>query len=161
MTRQAAVIPTLAAAQSSPGASGRDQQTRDVLDLQHTNKETCMKRTIITGSTLLICGLVCANVAAEIEAVSGANLKKICESYLDIPSNSAEGMCLGYVVGVMSVVEYINVVCQPVKSTHSQATLVVQKYLTDHPEKLHINAEELVINALQEAFPCTEIKPGH
>jgi pantothenate kinase type III len=119
-----------------------------------------MKRTIIAGSTLLISSLVCGNVAAEIEGVSGANLKKICESYLYIPSNTAEGMCLGYVVGVMSVMEYINVVCRPVKSTHSQAALVVQKYLADHPEKLHINADELVLDALQQAFPCTELHPG-
>jgi len=115
-----------------------------------------MKQTIILGTTLLLNSLVYSNVAAGFEGVSGADLKKICVSYVDIPSNTSDGMCIGYVVGVMSVMEYINVLCLPVESTHAQATLVVQKYLSDHPEKLHLNAEELVIDALQEAFPCTD-----
>jgi hypothetical protein len=66
-------------------------------------------------------------------------------------------MCVGYVVGIMSVLEYINVLCMPLESTHAQATLVVQKYLSDHPEKLHLNAEELVFDALQEVFPCMDL----
>jgi len=118
-----------------------------------------MKHTIIPGATLLLCILISGNVAAEFEGVSGADLKKICRSYVDVPSDISDGMCIGYVTGVMSVMEYINVMCLPVDSTHSQATLVVQKYLSDHPEKLHLNAEELVINALQEAFPCNNT-PG-
>ncbi len=98
-----------------------------------------------------------SHVAAEFEGLSGASLKNICASYVDIPSNAGDGMCIGYVTGVMSVMEYINVLCLPVNATHSQATLVVQKYLSDHPEKLHLNAEGLVIDALQEAFPCNNM----
>lgn len=113
-----------------------------------------MKQTIIFGATLLLNALMYNNAAAAFEGVSGASLKKICTSYVDMPSNTSDGMCIGYVVGVMSVMEYINVLCLPAEATHSQATLVVQKYLSDHPERLHLNAEELVIDALQEAFPC-------
>jgi hypothetical protein len=97
-----------------------------------------------------------SHVVAETAAPDGAFLKKICASYVDRPANTSEGMCIGYVVGVMSVLEYIDVLCRPEKSTHAQATLVVQKYLSDHPEKLHLNADELVLDALQEAFPCTD-----
>jgi hypothetical protein len=117
-----------------------------------------MKQTVIAGTVLLLGSLVSSNVAAAFEDVTGANLKKICTSYVDIPSNTSDGMCIGYVVGVMSVMEYINVLCLPDKSTHAQAALVVQKYLSDHPEKLHENAEELVIESLQEAFPCTTMR---
>ena len=116
-----------------------------------------MKQIIIASTTLLLGNLISSNVASEFEGMSGASLKKICTSYIDVPSNTSDGMCVGYVTGVMSVMEYINVLCFPVNATHSQATLVVQKYLSIHPEKLHINAEELVFDALQEAFPCNSI----
>jgi len=118
-----------------------------------------MKHTVIIGAALLLNSLAYSNVSADFEGVSGADLKKICISYVDIPSNTADGMCIGYVVGVMSVMDYINVLCLPAGSSHAQATLVVQKYLSDHPEKLHLHADELVIDALQEAFPCTDT-PG-
>lgn len=115
-----------------------------------------MKEIIMITAAALLGTAMSSNVAAEFQSVSGANLKKMCESYLDVPLNTADGMCVGYVVGVMSIMEYINVLCLPVKSTHAQATLVVQKHLSDHPEKLHLNAEALVLDALQEAFPCTD-----
>jgi hypothetical protein len=103
---------------------------------------------------LLPACLMQANVAAEIESVSGAGLKTICKSFQHIPENTADGMCIGYVVGVLSMMDYIDVLCLPGESTHAQATLVVQKYLYDNPGKLHLDAEHLVIDALQEAFPC-------
>lgn len=118
-----------------------------------------MKQTKIVGATLLLSSLVYSNVSTAFESVSGADLKKICSSYVDVPSNPSDGMCIGYVVGAMSVMEYINVLCLPAGSSHAQAALVVQKYLSDHPEKLHLNAEVLAIDALQEAFPCTDT-PG-
>jgi len=37
---------------------------------------------------------------------------------------------------------------------HSQVTLVVQKYLSEHPEKPHLDADGLVLDALIEAFLC-------
>lgn len=114
-----------------------------------------MKGIRTISSVALLSTAMCSNVIAATDDISGAYLKKICASFVEKPANTSDGMCIGYVVGVMSVMEYINVLCLPDKSTHSQATLVVQKYLSDHPEKLHLNAEGLVIDALQEAFPCT------
>jgi hypothetical protein len=114
-----------------------------------------MKRTIIIGVAALLLGTATGSEATtELEEVSGALLKKICTSYVDRPSNVYDGMCIGYVVGVMSVVKYTNYFCLPSKSTQSQATLVVKKYLSGHPEKLHLDADGLVLEALIEAFPC-------
>ena len=56
----------------------------------------------------------------------------------------------------MSVVEYADYFCLPDKSTHSQATLVEKKYLSEYPEKLHLDADGLVLEALIEAFPCPD-----
>ena len=116
-----------------------------------------MKRTTIISAAALLGTVMCSNVAAEMENVSGALLKKICADYIDRPASTLDGMCIGYVVGVMSVVEYTNYFCRPDKSTHSQATLVVKKYLSEHPEKLHLDADGLVLHALIEAFPCPEL----
>ena len=116
-----------------------------------------MKGTTIIGAAALLGTVMCSNVAAEMEDVSGALLKKICTSYSDRPASTLDGMCIGYVVGVMSVVEYTNYFCRPMKSTHSQAILVVKKYLFEHPEKLHLDADGLVLEALIEAFPCPEL----
>jgi len=116
-----------------------------------------MKRTTIIGAVVLLSTVICSNVAAEMEDVSGALLKKICTSYVDRPASTYDGMCIGYVVGVMSVVEYTNYFCRPIKSTHSQVTLVVKKYLSEHPEKLHLDADGLVLDALIEAFPCPKL----
>ena len=115
-----------------------------------------MERIKIIGAAALLGAVMCSNVAAEMEDVSGAYLKNICTSYVERPASTLEGMCIGYVVGVISVVKYMNYFCLPVKSTHSQATLVVKKYLAEHPEKLHLDADGLVLEALKEAFPCAE-----
>jgi hypothetical protein len=115
-----------------------------------------MKRTTIIGATALLGILICSPVTAEMEVVSGAALKKLCTAYVDRPASTMDGMCIGYVVGVMSVVEYTGYFCLPDNFTHSQATLVVKKYLSDHPEKLHMDADGLVLEALVDAFPCPE-----
>ena len=115
-----------------------------------------MERITIIGMAVLLGTAMCGNVSAEMEYVSGAVLKKICTTYVDRPVSAKDGMCIGYVVGVTSVVEYTNYFCLPSKSTHSQTTLVVKKYLSEHPEKLHLDADGLVLEALVEAFPCPE-----
>lgn len=119
-----------------------------------------MKPRIIVCATFLLNNLIVSSAAADMEKISGAYLKKICASYDDIPENPADGMCIGYVVGVMSMMDYIQVLCVPDKITHAQATLVVKKHLSDHPERLHLNAEEVVIEALQEGFPCLNLSGG-
>ena len=116
-----------------------------------------MNRTTIIGAAVLLSTVMCGNVTAEMEDVSGALLKRVCSSYVERPAGTLDGMCIGYVVGVMSVVEYTKYFCRPIKSTHSQATLVVKKYLSEHPEKLHLDADGLVLEALIEAFPCPKL----
>ena len=113
-----------------------------------------MKHRKTIAAAAILSSVLCSNAAAEMDGVSGELLKNICASYIDWPANAADGICVGYVVGVMSFMEYIGVLCLPGNSTHSQAALVVQKYLSDHPEKLHLKANELVFDAIEEAFPC-------
>jgi hypothetical protein len=45
-------------------------------------------------------------------------------------------------------------VCFPNGFTGSQAQLVIEKYMRDHPEELHKTAYSVSFHALEEAFPC-------
>lgn len=118
-----------------------------------------MKEIRIISAVLLLGAVIYSNSSTGMEDVSGAFLKKSCAAYVDRPTSTFDGMCIGYVVGVTSVMEFMNALCLPDRSTHAQAVLVVQKFVYEHPEKLHLNANELVFDALQDAFPCPDI-PG-
>ena len=60
---------------------------------------------------------------------------------------------LGYVIGVADTTDSI-LWCGPEHITQGQIAKVVAKYLGNHPEKLHLSADSLVIESLKSAFPC-------
>ncbi len=101
----------------------------------------------------------------------GAMLLKLCQAEEKIESTNNAGeladilQCQAYVEGVFTgysmVSKALNLrekgvesVCVPEEVKLKQMILVVQKYLWDHPEKLHRGAGELTMAALREAFPC-------
>jgi hypothetical protein len=47
-----------------------------------------------------------------------------------------------------------NGICLPPGASANQNRLVVEKYMSEHPEKLHEYAAILIVDALREAFPC-------
>jgi hypothetical protein len=62
---------------------------------------------------------------------------------------SAWGNYLGYVMGVVDSMDS----CLPeVKA--GQLTLIVGKYLEAHPEKHHQSGNQVVMQAISQAFPC-------
>ena len=71
----------------------------------------------------------------------------------------SDGVCYGYVMGVTDLLIWVNPnvkPCAPSEVTGGQVVAIVRKYLKEHPEKLHEDADFLVMWALQEAFPCSE-----
>lgn len=46
--------------------------------------------------------------------------------------------------------------CLPVPAMNVQMQAVVKKYLEDHPERRHMLASDLVVEAFTVAFPCRE-----
>ncbi|RLJ67597.1 Rap1a/Tai family immunity protein [Sulfurisoma sediminicola] len=44
--------------------------------------------------------------------------------------------------------------CAPGNATQEQVVRVIEKWLTEHPEQLHLAAERLIPTALRDAFPC-------
>jgi len=87
--------------------------------------------------------------SARAEILSGNELKKTCDAS---DSTFQDGFCFGYVAGVFENVK--SKICFPIGVSHSQAVLVVKKYLQDHPERLHQDASGLIVAPLQMAFPC-------
>jgi len=73
--------------------------------------------------------------------------------YCDHAGSSEYHLCLGYVAGVADRLNWMSIICiGGIK--YSQMSKVVEKYLTNNPELLHRNANNLVKNALVKAFPC-------
>jgi len=58
----------------------------------------------------------------------------------------------GYVIGIADAYEGV-FFSTPFNSTNKQLFAVVAKYLNENPEKWNEPARDLVINALQKAFP--------
>lgn len=75
------------------------------------------------------------------------------------PSSPLYAVAMGYVSGVTDILfireNRINGfrACLP-SAPVSQMMEVTQKYLNDHPEKLHLGASGLIAMALSEGFPC-------
>ena len=80
---------------------------------------------------------------------SGNKLKKECDAADSIFSR---GYCAGYVIGVAD--SRAMAICAPSGVTIGQSVSIVRKYLNDNPALLHIDADVLVLNSLQQAFPC-------
>ena len=49
--------------------------------------------------------------------------------------------------------------CPPAGTTRTQARLTVEKYMHDHPQNLHLPAQDIVRAAFELAFPCTKFAP--
>src|SRR5450432_200654 len=69
--------------------------------------------------------------------------------------NTYEGWRSGVCDGLISGVIYASsTICHDPDVTLGQAVRVVEKYLQDHPEKLHLSNTKLTVEALTQAFPC-------
>jgi hypothetical protein len=102
------------------------------------------------------CGLARDARAVKV-FVSGNYLYSLCTG-----TNYNE--CLGYVEGTMDAealrptfspeVDVIRRWCEPSGITDRQAVDVVVLYLRSHPESRHLDATELIGDALSGAWPC-------
>lgn len=64
-----------------------------------------------------------------------------------------EGRYTGYVMGVADPLVSFSW-CPPASVTQRQVTSIVSKYLKANPQNWHMPAYYLVLNAVNEAFPC-------
>jgi hypothetical protein len=87
---------------------------------------------------------------------SGNQLAVKCQGEI---TGADSGFCYGYVTAALDILQWAAPdyeICLDSNVTQMQAKLVVEKYLKEHPERLHVDANLLVIIALRKAFPCPD-----
>jgi hypothetical protein len=90
--------------------------------------------------------------------ITGENLREDCASY-PRPGQSS-GFCIAYIAGAIDTTRYVNamvkgkLVCEPPGVSGKQLIAMAIKFLSDHPEKLHLPGAVLIFNMYAEAFPC-------
>ena len=104
-----------------------------------------------------------ANASFYIGRDLQAQIEK-CDSRSRIGSDAlvsvsvACGRRAGYVAGVFDA--YYRTArqkdCTPDTVTLGQLQAVVEKYLNNHPEDWHFSANSLILNAVNEAWPCPD-----
>jgi hypothetical protein len=98
--------------------------------------------------------------ASQATAQTGTQLFQSC---LDKNRGASDVMCIYYVSGFVDGMLLGKVVgdqasgmfCPPTEGISTfQARLIIEKYLINHPEKLHEKAGYLAAEALMDAFQC-------
>jgi hypothetical protein len=101
---------------------------------------------------MCVCAAVILLAATPAIAVTTGNeLKVAADDGQKHPNSYPDGVFDGYVTGVT---ETITTLCIPDGVATGQIMVVVRKYLKDHPERLHLPAAALVIEAIHTAWPC-------
>jgi hypothetical protein len=65
------------------------------------------------------------------------------------------GLSSGYVNGVVDVANTF-FFCTDANTTRGQFIDIVRKYLANNPEKRHLSANSIVVEAMAKAFPCRD-----
>ena len=76
--------------------------------------------------------------------------------------NTNTALCIGLLYGWIDGLEYGFVItqtktklyCKPKNIPAKQLMKIMNKYLDEHPEDLHYEFGQILIEALVEAFPC-------
>jgi hypothetical protein len=99
--------------------------------------------------------------AADLEFFTGEGLGAQCSSKPgDADSAVKQARCVGYVVGVSDAEQATQGqgaagrVCYPAGVTADKMVGAVTSFLSAHPEKRPLAAQDLVIEALAAQYPC-------
>ena len=95
----------------------------------------------------------------------GNDLLEACRQTLEFPESDKNinefnaGSCWGYIRATNDMYEVMaqsaqRTICVSPQIGRKQLTMVVVKYLNEHPERLQNVAALLIYEAFQEAFPC-------
>jgi hypothetical protein len=105
----------------------------------------------------LAAGLALGLPAPAFPAFSDGNkMLKDCEGQ---ESPFVSGVCLGQLWGIVDGYELLTVTekkafCRPSGVSGTQLKDVVVAYLRSHPDRRHLGAPQLMLLALNEAWPC-------
>ena len=107
---------------------------------------------------LMLVALLAMSGQASATYFTGSQLLKLCES----TNQSERYICTGYLMGISDATRtYENwnslnskKFCMPFEVDSIQLQKVFIRHVNGHPEKLHLVASSLALNAFIEAFPC-------
>jgi Rap1a immunity proteins len=107
---------------------------------------------------ILACLTLASPLKAEEEKLKGTDLYTSCTG---TPRDQVE--CRMWIFGFFNGLSFAQIAasrkalplaCFPDHLTNGQASLIVEKYMRDHPEALHSSAIVIAATALSLAFPC-------
>ena len=108
-----------------------------------------MTRTILIA--VVLCLSTFGNQAVAVaKFYDGYKLQALCE----FDGVWHDAFCFGYVMGIVDHAMNDDVICVPNGVKAAQLPGVVKLWLRQHPESWHYAADSLVVNALNEKFPC-------
>jgi hypothetical protein len=102
---------------------------------------------------LVVCGFLLLPISASAE-FTGLQLRELCA---EKDKRFCRLWISGFQAGLFATQQSRQLgmeVCLPNGFTGAQATLIVEKFMSDFPNTLHLTAEPLVFEALFRAFPC-------
>ncbi len=102
---------------------------------------------------VLITALGCETGFAQSDFNSANAQMPGCRDYVARRADFKSGWCGGLVTGIVNAHPMI---CAPDSATYQQGVRVVIQYIDQRPARLHENFAELVIEALQAAWPCKQ-----
>lgn len=73
---------------------------------------------------------------------------------LDGPTGVSKAWWQGYIIGPAEYMETLEWICVPSSVTNGQQIDIVEKWLEDNPNRRHEVSMQVVIFALQDAWPC-------
>jgi hypothetical protein len=125
-----------------------------------------MRRAQLIGLAVIVVasGLWATPAAGQESGNTGNDLIQFCEGAEVLTpgtrQTNVQGYCLGLVRGVAQTLRNPQLpnefrACFPDNATVGQMIRVVNRYLEDHPERLHLIDDFLVAEAVLEAFPCS------
>jgi Rap1a immunity proteins len=109
---------------------------------------------------ILTCLTLASPLKAEEEKIKGTDLYTACTG---TPHDQAE--CRMWIIGffngfglaqIAARQKRLPLACYPDDLTNGQASLIVEKFMRDHPEALHLSAITIAATALALAFPCPD-----
>jgi hypothetical protein len=117
--------------------------------------ERSMRVLLATAATLMM--TASSGLALAEEAFVGTELLQLCSSQKQDDSTRCSTYIMGFTDGLaasraMSATGMRH--CFPPNLVISKVRTAVEKYLSDHPERLNLGAANLVAVAVSESFPC-------
>jgi len=107
---------------------------------------------------ILLTIILFLSTTAAMANITGNRLKEACQFY---PGHTeAASFCIGYISGSLDAARGTNnavrgeLVCEPPNVVGEQLIAMAIKYLSDHPELLHLTASSLILDMYVKAFPC-------